>query len=123
KIFMKNQEPAQLKEIHNELVFSYLTLRNLIGFSGMLLPVILVFTTAIGENDPIIAYSISDYYYTSNGDVLVVLLCVLGVFLLTYKGYTWKERILTSLAAVSAIGVAFSPTSASSASSASIHVV
>lgn len=119
---MEEDELDRVKENHNLLVFSYLTLRNLIGFSGILLPFVLIGTTVIGEDEYRIAPSISDYYYTSNGDVLVVVLCVLGVFLLTYKGYTRNERILTSIAAVSAIGVAFSPTSASSVSAASIHV-
>lgn len=110
------------KESHNDLVFSYLTLRNWIGFLGMSLPLILMCTTFIGEGDPLIAPSISDYYYTSNGDVLVVLLSILGVFLFTYKGYTTIERTLTSIAAISAIGVAFSPTSTSKANLKSIHV-
>jgi len=119
---MEEKELDRLKEEHNLLVLSYLTLRNLIGFCGILLPLILIGTTVIDENGSRIAPSISDYYYTSNGDVLVVVLCILGVFLLTYKGYTRNERILTSLAAVSAIGVGFSPTSASNVSLASIHV-
>src|SRR5690554_1674673 len=119
---MEEDELDRVKENHNLLVFSYLTLRNLIGFSGILLPFVLIGTTVIGEDEYRIAPSISDYYYTNNGDVVVVVLCVLGVFLLTYKGYTRSERILTSIAAVSAIGVAFSPTSASSVSAASIHV-
>jgi hypothetical protein len=34
----------------------------------------------------------------------------LGVFLLTYKGYNWKERCLTIISAVGALGVAFIPT-------------
>lgn len=46
-------EPSDsTKEANNELVFSYLTLRNLIGFSGILLPIIL----AIAPRRP------SDYY-------------------------------------------------------------
>jgi hypothetical protein len=110
------------KESSNHLVFSYLTLRNLIGISGILLPIILYFTTRRGEVDKRIEPSISDYYYSSNGDVLVVLLSVLGVFLFTYKGYTWKEKTLTNIAAICAIGIGFTPTSTSSANSLSIHI-
>ena len=98
------------KETGNDLVFSYLTLRNLIGIFGMLLPVILALTTSRGENDEALEQSISHYYYTSNGDVFVVLMSVLGVFLLTYKGYGWVERMITLIAAICALGVAFSPT-------------
>lgn len=98
------------KERENALVFSYITLRNLIGFCGMLLPLLLVLTTQRALEDKNIEPSISDYYYTSNGDVVVVLLSILGVFLFTYKGYNWKENALTIIAALCSIGVAFSPT-------------
>jgi len=39
----QKQQDDKTKESRNELVFSYLTLRNLIGFGGMLLPLILAF--------------------------------------------------------------------------------
>src|SRR6478672_7886100 len=107
---MGNNETDRSKENNNELVFSYLTLRNLIGFSGMLLPLILMFATKKGSGDRGIELSISDYYYTNYGDVLVVLLSVIGVFLFTYNGYKWTEKMLTKFAAIAAIGVAFSPT-------------
>ena len=100
------------KEADNDLVFSYKAMRNFIGFFGMLLPVILIVFTK-ESNGKFVEPSISDYYYTKNGDILVVLLSVLAVFLFTYKGYgkTFSfERILTVLAAICAIGVAFSPT-------------
>ena len=112
----------QQKEADNQLVVSYKTLRNLIGFAGMLLPLILILFSGRGEEDKWIENSISEYYYSSNGDLLVVVLSVLGVFLFTYQGYDWKESALTSLAAVSGIGVAFSPTAADQVSTYSIHV-
>jgi hypothetical protein len=100
----------KVKEGNNELVFSYLTLRNLIGFSGMILP----FALAIFPKRPSDFYgfepSISDYFYTDRGDILVVILCILGTFLITYTGYSFKERALTFLAGVCSIGVAFVPT-------------
>ena len=95
-----NKLPDRNKEAENELVFSYLTLRNLIGLSGLLLPLILVTTTGRTATDRWIEPTISDYYYSSNGDVLVVSLSILGVFLITYKGYTWRENALTTLAAI-----------------------
>ncbi|MFD2247146.1 hypothetical protein [Pontibacter ruber] len=117
-----NDKPDRQKEADNDLVYSYMTLRNLIGLSGMLLPLALVLTTSRGLDDKLIEPSISDYYYTSNGDVLVVLLSILGVFLFTYKGYNWVEQVLTALAAICGIGVAFSPTATKHArSSFSIH--
>lgn len=108
-----HQPPAtsdRSKEAENELVLSYMTLRNLIGFFGMLLPLVLAFTTSRIGDDRILEPSISDYYYTANGDVLVVLLSILSVFLMTYQGYNWKEKGLTFAAAICGLGVAFSPT-------------
>ena len=82
------------KEKNNELVFSYLTLRNLIGFCGISLPWALALFPSRSGSDYGFEPSISDYFYTDRGDVLVVLLSVLGVFLLTYTGYNWRERAL-----------------------------
>lgn len=98
------------KEAGNELVFSYLTMRNLIGFSGMLLPVALAIFPSRGSAYYGFEPSISDYFYTDRGDILVVILCILGAFLATYSGYSWKERILTFIAGIGSIGVAFVPT-------------
>jgi hypothetical protein len=108
------------KEQDNELVLSYTTMRNLIGFSGMLLPLVLMLFTK-EANGMFVEPSISDYYYTKNGDILVVLLSVLGVFLITYNGYDWKEKVLTTLAAFCAIGVAFSPTGSVNTDPNSVH--
>ena len=102
------------KESGNELVISFLALRNLIGISGMLLPIVLTLFTPKGEQDKVMEHSISEYYYTKNGDLFVVLLSVIGVFLLTYKGYDrFWERTLTLVAGFCGIGIAFFPTATS----------
>ena len=112
------------KESGNELVISFLTLRNLIGISGMLLPIVLTLFTPKGEQDKVMEHSISEYYYTKNGDLFVVLLSVIGVFLLTYKGYDhFWERTLTLVAGFCGIGVAFFPTATTMGNSLSIHKV
>lgn len=98
------------KEDTNDLVFSYLAMRNLIGIAGLLLPIIIAIFPARKTDFLNIKPSISDYYYTDRGDVLVVTLSILGVFLFTYKGYRTLERILTIVAGISAIGIAFVPT-------------
>jgi hypothetical protein len=105
-------KPDRLKEKENKLVSSFMTLRNLIGFCGIILPVFLILFTKTAIGDKPIESSISEYYYTSNGDLLVVLLCILGAYLITYKGYDRKDNILSSIAAICAIGAAFSPTAA-----------
>lgn len=99
------------KEDHNKLVISYLTLRKLIGIAGMALPALLAVAPSRTSDylfnlEP----SISDYFFTSRGDVLVVVLCLIGFFLLVYNGYDLVERCLTLLAGVCAMGVAFAPT-------------
>lgn len=98
------------KEQNNELVFSYLTLRNLIGFSGLLLPAVLALFPRRSSEFYGFEPSISDYFYTDRGDILVVVLCVLGTLLITYKGYDWKEQLLTCTAGICGMGVAFVPT-------------
>jgi hypothetical protein len=98
------------KESENQLLLSYRTLRNLIGFSGMILPFALALFPKRSSAWYGIEPSISDYFYTDRGDLLVVILSILGVFLLTYYGYNRVERILTLLAAISGLGVAFVPT-------------
>src|SRR5512133_940100 len=101
-------------EKENKLVYSYMTLRNLIGLCGLVLPFALILATRVSITDQYVRSSISDYYYTSSGDILVVVLSVLGVFLFTYKGYNFLENILSTLAAIAGVGVAFSPTASKS---------
>jgi len=102
--------PDRLKEKENKLVVSYKTLRNLIGYCGMILPIVLILTTKTAPSDKNIESSFSDYYYTSSGDILVSFLCTLGAFLLIYKGYNMKENILSTIAGICGIFAAFSPT-------------
>jgi hypothetical protein len=100
----------RLKEKENKLVVSYKTLRNLIGYCGMILPIMLILTTRTAPYDKNIESSFSDYYYTSSGDILVSFLCTLGAFLFIYKGYNMKENILSTIAGICGIIAAFSPT-------------
>jgi MFS family permease len=104
--------PDRLKEKENKLVVSYKTLRNLIGYCGMILPIVLILTTRTAPSDKNIESSFSDYYYTSSGDILVSFLCILGAFLFIYKGYNIKENIHSTIAGICGILAAFSPTAA-----------
>lgn len=97
------------KEADNDLVLSYLTLRNLIGICGMLLPLVLIVFTTRSGTDARIEPSLSDYYYTSSGEIFVVVLSTLAVFLFTYRGYR-GDKFWTFLAGICAMGVAFFPT-------------
>ncbi|HTA63349.1 MAG TPA: hypothetical protein VK835_12870 [Bacteroidia bacterium] len=97
-------------EEENKLVFSYLEQRILIGVCGMLLPIILLLSSFQEEGWGSVQKSISNYYYTNRGDVLVGILCILSVFLFTYRGYDWKDNLLTKIAATCGLGIAFYPT-------------
>jgi hypothetical protein len=115
---------AERIDTDDSRVISYLTLRKAVGVVGFALPFVLVFVNILfllvrGEV-PGIGDSISGYYYTVMGGVLVGSLCALGVFLLSYRGYddpNWNrplsrglEDLVSSAAGAGAIGVALFPT-------------
>ena len=114
-------------------VISYLAVRKAIGVVGIALPFVLIvgkwvvdwlcegcatYRNPIVENPEVprflelwIQPSISAYYWTSVGDVLVGGLCAIGIFLLTYQGKGQREDWAGNLACLFAVGVAFFPTS------------
>ncbi|MBT3533682.1 MAG: DUF998 domain-containing protein [Rhodospirillaceae bacterium] len=99
----------------NTLILSYLALRKAVGGLGALLPVILAIGAALifqtGLQD-----SVSYYYYTGMGNVFVGILCAIGVFLMSYRGYGIVDdrpgdpALIFVIAGVFAIGVALFPT-------------
>jgi hypothetical protein len=61
-----------------------------------------------GLVDGHIESSLSAYYYTKVGNFFTGALCVIGVFLLAYRLTAWAiDNIATTLAGISALGVAF----------------
>lgn len=90
-------------------IISYLTLRKLIGLMGIILPILLPLGVWILGGDAPIQDSISDYYYTKTGNVLVGILFVLGFFLLSYKGYDNQDNFIANLGFLFALGVALFP--------------
>jgi hypothetical protein len=99
------------KEIEPErsLIISYMTLRKAIGFLGVALPFVvslgalILFRTGIQG-------SISSYYYTGMREVLVGILWSIGVFLLSYNGYTIVDALAGKLGCVFAVGITLFPT-------------
>lgn len=95
----------------NDLIISYKTLRRSIGTLGMALPFVLVlggwliFGTEFKS-------SISNYYHTEMRDVFVGIMCVTGVFLISYKGYMLRDNMMATIGGVCAIGVALFPVTA-----------
>ncbi len=98
----------------NAIAFSYLTLRKAVGWIGVTLRVILViggfvFQKLGHESHLHIESSISAYYYTGMRNVLVGLLCAIGVFHLATEGFDLSDRIAGRLACIFAFGVAWVP--------------
>ena len=101
------------QKAENGLIMSYQALQQLLGWLGMALPVLLLAYAvfAVTGLEP----SISDFYYTAMGDVLVGILCAIGVFLLCYRGYQplpgqWlSDRHVSLVAGFAALGVALFP--------------
>jgi hypothetical protein len=101
------------------LVISYLNLRKAIGIIGVALPFVLAFGQILlhalkiqsSLHSPVIESSISSYYYTDMRNIFVGSMCAIGVFLMSYRGYDWRDAIAGRFAFVCAIGVALFPTS------------
>jgi hypothetical protein len=104
---LNNQAPAQ-ESAQSPAVMSYLTQRLLIGVLAVALPLVLVVVNwVIGRG---VQPSISGYYYTPMRNIFIGTLCAIGVFLVSYDGYDWPDRLITDLAGLCAICVAFFPT-------------
>ena len=106
----------------DSLLFSYLSLRKSIGVLGIALPFALVFGERIIFGIGLRG-SISAYYHTGMRDVFVGTLCVIGVFLFSYKGYGRADNVAGNLACIFAIGVALFPTTREGATQGHEHVV
>lgn len=106
---------GEMQKDNNELVTSYLKVRKAIGYTGISLPILLILYSLIadrsGPKD-----SISAYFYSGGREILVGCLFAIGVFLYSYKGFDKdtrkpKDKTVSRLAAIGAVGVAFSPMS------------
>ena len=93
----------------NQLVISYTLLRQVVGWIGTLLPIVLLAGLAISSTQSR-PDSMSGYYYTDMRNVFVGALCALGAFLGAYDGYDDLDRWITNIAGFCAVGVAFCPT-------------
>jgi hypothetical protein len=92
--------------------------RQLIGYIGLVLPLILILMAMV--RDGVAQWrsleSISAYYYSGAAAAFVGMLVALALYLFTYRGYRnkyyWADRAASTIAAVSALGVAIFPTAA-----------
>jgi hypothetical protein len=103
------RDPAAVQEkAPIPVVMSYLIMRMMVGVIAVLLPfVLLIANRIIGHG---FQTSMSGYYYTPMRNVFVGALCAIGVFLASYDGYDRADRIITDLAGLSTVCVAFFPT-------------
>jgi hypothetical protein len=100
---MQNDEH---NENNNHLVIHYLTLRQILGWMGLLLPIVLFTGSAVlYESGP--EASISNYFYTTLRDVFIVTLCAVSLFLLAYKGYGKADLWVSNIAGIFGLIAAF----------------
>lgn len=86
------------------------SIRLTIGILGMMLPFVLLIFNRTGDGERYFEASISEFYYTSIGDVFVAYMVAFGSFMIVHAGNNLTERILSTIAGVSAILIAFFPT-------------
>lgn len=101
------------EERANALVMHYTTLRRMLGWIGILLPVVLV-VGGLLERGRLLS-SISAYANIGIDEVLTGALAAIGVFLLAYRGYVprpgeWpSDGFISRAAGIGALGVALFP--------------
>lgn len=81
---------------------------SLIGIVALGLPTLLV---AVSVGTGCFHDSISHHYYSRRmGDVFVIALAMIGLFLFAYRGRNARENVLATIAGLAAVGVAAFPT-------------
>lgn len=93
-------------------LISFRNLRRLLGVLGIGLPMLLAIGTWSRSEQ--ILPSISDYFYTNYNIWFVGIILSITIFLWTYNGEDWKEKLICTLASICAFFVAYLPTSINS---------
>jgi hypothetical protein len=91
----------------NSLLGSFKTQRTVIGILGIVLGFACITLGLLQSPD--LQQSISRYYYTNAQDLLVGVLAISAVFLLCYKGYDTIDSVTSSIAGITALGIACFP--------------
>lgn len=90
---------------------SHKTILKYSGIIAFTLPIVLVFGNIIAfERCQTILGSISAYYHSGLGDYFVANLGALAFCFYAYRGYSSTDKLLTNIAAIALLGVAFLPT-------------
>ena len=96
-----------------DIVKSYYRQRRILGYLGLIFPVLLALGAANSTVN--LEPSISHFFHTILRDVFVGVLFAIGTFLIAYEGYTpdekeWiSDRTLATIAGIGAIGIAIFP--------------
>ena len=93
---------------NNDLVISYMRLRQTLGIVALLLPFGLALGAWRAEQLPWLD-SISAYYYTRMRDVFVGTMFTVGIFLYCYRGHDRQDNVLCTIAGVAAAGIGLFP--------------
>src|SRR5205809_3874487 len=97
-------------EKDNVWLTSQHSLRMLIGILGICLPVLLFLVLMIDAGFTHPLFSISHYYFTRASGVFVIIVSLLGIFLLIYKGKEPVDFLLSSAAGLFALCLLIFPT-------------
>jgi hypothetical protein len=92
----------------SQMIVSYLTLRQMIGWIGILMPMVVRVGAMIFERITT-TDSISAYYYTGMRDVFVSTLVLVGVLLTCYRTPAWHDNVVAILAGLAGIGIGLFP--------------
>jgi hypothetical protein len=88
------------------------THRRYIGLLGFFLPIACIII-GWNENGLVIQRSISAYYHTSARDLFIAIMVVVSAFLLSYRGYNLRDRVITYISGFAAALTALFPTTIS----------
>lgn len=86
------------------------TLRRLIGTLGIALPFLLIFFVWLTSGWFGTMESISHYYFTRAGTIFTLVVSLLAIFLLIYKGYDRRDFYISCQAALAAFTLVLLPT-------------
>jgi hypothetical protein len=107
-VTLKHKARRYLEKESDGLSVSYFTLRKWIGWLGILLPFVVVLGAFVFSGAAM-KTSVSAYYHSCMRDFFVGLLAVVGLFLVTYRGHQGYDNVASTIAGVSALGVALFP--------------
>ena len=86
------------------------TLRKVVGILGMLLPILLYLFIQLTDNFNHVLPSMSHYFFTRSGSFFLIIVSVLAIFLLIYKGESLADYYISATAGISALVMLILPT-------------